>query len=51
MTYPNSSSSASADEATVRVMTYNMYEGTNFAELATVQRPEQFPEAVKQDFQ
>jgi endonuclease/exonuclease/phosphatase family metal-dependent hydrolase len=50
MTYPNSSSSASADEATLRVMTYNVYEGTNFAELATVQRPEQFPEAVKQIF-
>jgi hypothetical protein len=48
VTYPNSS--ASAEEATVRVMTYNIYEGTNFAELMNVQTPAQLAQAVKKIF-
>ena len=42
---------AAADDATVRVMTQNMYQGTNFDEILAATNPAQFVAAVTQTYQ
>ena len=42
---------AAADDATVRIMTQNMYQGTNFDEILAATTPAQFVAAVTQTYQ